>query len=440
MTTGQFGETCARLALVSDWLSVTTWNGTTGSSLVGDPASRLAASVLRAYSRMSHGEAAGPAASLQVDVRIGDCEVVLMADATALRSLMASAMAGALVRARHPANTGSAVPVWWPAPLSVNIPGSDCSTEGNGEGKRRDDGSLLIRVGAAASGERAHDSDRYGLCFWTEPIDVTAQGAPRCMVGNTLDESRAVFAEAGSTRGTCIDEDGSWEADDPWPKPISGVARWGSEGAIAWRNGDVSHVMWRDRPGGEVHDEAIPFRASLAYPQPDGSVWWTALSGGLWSWFQGEWRQLVETPPVMSLHVERDGVRLDPRGEDATFETRPRATDAFIWEPGTQSVTRRPVGPEGPIWSTSMTRGWTATAYPFADQIHLRHVDGAERVLVSPAPFSVAWAGRSLVTSTREGQLLVFRDILVQLERVRSADTAPGKKLAPVADAGSASH
>ena len=246
---------------------------------------------------------------------------------------------------------------------------------------------------------------------------VTGTGRD-CIIGGVLDDDHAVFAEVGGTRSIRVAADGRWDVHMEWPQPIAGVVRWGRDGAIAWRN---PQVMWRSRPDEPVRIDTIPFRASLAYPQPDGSVLWAAFSGGVWSWRPGgDWTQLVDSPPIMSLRFEDDVVvRLDPRGDDATFRQKPDVTDAYYWTTGTSEIARRPLGPDGPRWSVSSRNGWTASAFPWADQIGLDHVTGVKRLLVCAAPFTVAWAGDSLIVGTREGQLVCFDALWGTLEQTR---------------------
>jgi len=246
------------------------------------------------------------------------------------------------------------------------------------------------------------------------PMVLNADGRPSYMIGSVRDEHHALFAEVGGTGGICIDAHGRCLPDAPWPRPISGLVHWGEEGAVAWRN---PYVMWRDSPSGETGVDTLPFRASRAYPQQDGSIWWTACSGGVWSWVPGgPWQQLVDSPPIMSLHAERGAVRLDPRNDDFTFEKRPDATDAFLWTPGTRQLERRPLGAGGPCWSISTADAWTAHAFPYGNRIHLRRDNGTAVALACPGPFSVAWAGGSLVASTLHNRLLLFPGLLTWLQ------------------------
>ena len=328
------------------------------------------AAALRAYSAMTPAQPDSSDA-LSVFVSTGTRRRTLVADGASLRSAMADALAGTIVGVSDDAPRRIAA--WWPG---------ECAPIGR---------VAAARVGAADLGA--------------------------CTLGAVLDEGHVVFANLFNARSLRIDAGGRLDVHAEWPELISGIVRWGGDGAIAWRN---PYVMWRSRPDETVRMETIPFKASVAYPQPDGSVWWTAFSGGVWSWTPGgEWKQLVDSPPVMSLRVEDGLVRLDPRGDDSTFRRKPDATDAYYWTPGTSSVMRRPLGPDGPIWSTSSRNGWTASAFPWGDQIGLEHVGGQRRLLVCPRPFTVAWAGDSLVVSTREGQLTYFEKLWGTLDQGR---------------------
>lgn len=253
------------------------------------------------------------------------------------------------------------------------------------------------------------------------PVRVNSPETP-CMIGCAWDDQRAIFTVVNGTQGIRVYEDGTCVPDTPWPCTISGQVRWGVSGAIAWHSGD-QRVAWRMDPDGPVQTAPMPIAGARAYPQPDGSMWWTSVRGGLWSWTPGqEWRCLVDTPPLMGLQQRDGGVRLEPRGHNLSFAVRELLTEAFEWTPGTNSVAVVPLGPEGPCWATTRSGDWTALAYPQADAILLRHADGTEHVLTCHYPLNVAWAGASLVVSTGDAALWSFRGLRRHLTR-RAHDT-----------------
>jgi hypothetical protein len=253
------------------------------------------------------------------------------------------------------------------------------------------------------------------------PDTITGSGLRGCWIGGTLDESHALFTPAGEKRSVRVGADGSFTGDVEWPRPICGQVPWNGSGAIAWHN-DGAYVMWRRHRDGDIGVSDLPFVASLAFPRPDGSVWWTGFSGGLWSWMPGDgWHRLVDTPPILGMHDDGSAIRLEPAGEDAAFVARPMETHGYSWTPGAEKIERVPLDPRGPCWSSSSAEGWTALTYPRSDLVLLRHRDGTQHATACRYPFCVAWAGPSLVVSARGGELLLFRDLRTWLEGHRRA-------------------
>lgn len=326
---------------------------------------------------------------------------------------MAEALTGTLVSPPDQGQEETPVPAVWPA-LAISLPGGKSGTQ--------------LQVACAETSPKpsrpTQDSSDGGGLSWIMPVRLTGPALPLCMVGAVLDDTRALFAPVGGTRSIRVDSEGRYEPDTAWPHAICGQIPWRSAGAIAWHNASTSYVMWRDHPEGRVHEDTIPFVASLAFPRPDGSIWWTAFSGGLWSWMPGgSWERLADTPPILSLRNAGDVVQLDPAGVDPSFADRSALTERYVWRPGTTHVTTVPLGPEGPCWSSSAARGWTASAYPHADLVLLQHGAGACHALTCADPFNLAWAGSSLVVSSRHGQLIVFVGLQRWLERDRERDS-----------------
>jgi hypothetical protein len=86
--------------------------------------------------------------------------------------------------------------------------------------------------------------------------------------------------------------------------------------------------------------------------------------------------------------------------------------EASIWRRGADRVDPLPLGPEGVSWSISERDGWIAEAHPHADLIRITTPTGRTFDLACFFPFSVAWAGPSLVVvSTTSGHVLLFPNV-----------------------------
>lgn len=411
-------DTAARLGLVADALAVAATCGARAphAEHPGHATLPTAAAVLRAY-------AAAVDCSLQPsDTATRGSDALLAVTVSGRRYVqpcgcdargVAAALTGALVRV-HPDAAVRPAPHRLP-PLSITLPAVD-----SGDAVTLSLSMTPAAVPTAAERAPAPAWLPAARGQWPDevvlPVRVNTPAMP-CMIGSTWDEAHALFTVVNGTGGIRIGEDGAWVPDTEWPCPISGQVRWGAAGAIAWHSGD-RRVVWREHPDGAVHAAPMPVAGARAFPHPDGTILWTSVRGGLWSWTPGcEWRCLVDTPPLMGLQASGDHLRLEPRGQNLSFAVREPLTEAFAWTPGADRVTVLPLGPEGPCWDTARAGAWTALAYPHADAVLLRHVDGGEQVLTCHYPFNVAWAGPSLVVSTGEGSLWAFRDLLTRLTR-----------------------
>ena len=411
-TPQMFRDMCARLAVVADWLSALAWCerhdgvGATGMVVEAFPLS-VAAAVVRAYSEMPPASTSGGTAAHPVIVGMDqDQTVLLMAETGALRRRMADALSETLAARCDHAREDTPVPAVWPA-LAISLPGGTSGTQ-------------LQFTCAAASPTGSRPSKQSSDCrvlSWVMPVRLTGPALPPCMVGNALDNDHAAFAAVGGLEAILIDAHGRWERDAAWPRPISGWVRWGPRGAIAWHTEPTSYVMWRDHVNGPVHRDVIPFHVCLAFPQEDGSIWWTTFNGGLWSWTPGDhWRQLVHTPPTMAVQRTGSTVRLDPAGSDPRLRDRRPLREGFAWNPDSGTVEPIPLDAAGPCWSRASSGGWTAAAHPQSDCVLLSHRRQPSRALTCAYPFNVAWAGPSLLVSSGRGALLLFRDLLSHLD------------------------
>jgi hypothetical protein len=94
-----------------------------------------------------------------------------------------------------------------------------------------------------------------------------------------------------------------------------------------------------------------------------------------------------------------------------------RRRQGLSWHRRDNEWTAVPDGCLGPIWSVAHRHGWTATAYPHADTVIVR-VEGLPAWHVAAYyPTGVAWAGRSLVVTNVDGEVLLFDKLTDALGR-----------------------
>jgi hypothetical protein len=90
--------------------------------------------------------------------------------------------------------------------------------------------------------------------------------------------------------------------------------------------------------------------------------------------------------------------------------------EALLWNRPTGRVDRIALGPEGVSWSISVDAGWTAEGHPHADLVRIGSPAGRAFELACFFPFSVAWAGCSLVVVSTTASAVMFfphlRDVL----------------------------
>jgi hypothetical protein len=260
---------------------------------------------------------------------------------------------------------------------------------------------------------------------WLEPVLLTDRGVPPSIYGASLADGRVLLTPIAGRCSVAIDERGEPTNRESWPRPINGERPWGdSGGAVAWSNARGSAcVLHRPAAGAPATTMDVDFTPSGGLVTPDGLVYWAATSGGLWQWRPGESvRCVADTPPVFGIRQEADGAfRLDPWAHDEHgFTTRHLTGEAWIWRPDTGRLDRRPLDPDGPGWSETRAGEWRAEACPHADTVRFRHADGTRVRLACYFPVTVGWAGRSLiVVSSTAGDVLLFANLLDELERIR---------------------
>ena len=245
------------------------------------------------------------------------------------------------------------------------------------------------------------------------PPVVLEHHLPRCLFATTLNGREALLGGLFTEHGYAVGENGAVRLASTWPRRIIGEVPWGQDGgALAWCNdeGD-SALLLRPAAGVPAEIHPLPFRPTLPLPRPDGSVLWSSYFGGLWSWHpQQGTRLLANAPPAIGIRAHGNGVRLDPATKgDAGHTVNVIKREALLWRPGATSLQPLPLGPAGLSWSQSERQGWTAEAHPHADLVAITSPAGRHFHLACVSPFSVAWAGQSLVVvSTTAGMVIRF--------------------------------
>lgn len=245
---------------------------------------------------------------------------------------------------------------------------------------------------------------------------------PSCLLAAVLNEREAVLAGLHQAVSFAVDQDGRVRPLSIWPRPVVGEVPWGVQGgALAWHNtADGPYIMLRRTADGPVDIHAVPFQPAWPLIEPDGGTFWSSYVGGLWSWHPERGSRLeADAPPCIGIRPSAGGIRLDPATKDDRLGTvRMEWHKGWCWERSTGVAAPFELGPEGLSWSISTHAGWTAEAHPQADLVRIGSPDGREFLLACYFPFSVAWAGGSLVvTSTTSGCVLLFPHLTDALQR-----------------------
>jgi hypothetical protein len=228
-----------------------------------------------------------------------------------------------------------------------------------------------------------------------------------------------VLGAVHSHKSFALDEEGHVRPLSTWPRPMIAEVPWGTEGgALAWNAAEEgSYMMLRRDASAEPEISPVPFGPSWPLVEADGRTLWSSYFGGLWSWHpDGSARLEADIPPTLGIRREAADVRLDPVTTDEYGTVRMPLYEALLWHPSTGRVDPLALGPEGVSWSISVDAGWTAEGHPHADLVRIISPGGRAFELACYYPFSVAWAGRSLVVvSTTTSVVLFFphlRDVL----------------------------
>jgi hypothetical protein len=257
------------------------------------------------------------------------------------------------------------------------------------------------------------------------PRVLTDSGAARSVFAYSADGG-AVCAGLNQRSSVLIREDGSLEPHSEWPRPINGELPFGNGGAIAWSvgaatwpNGGAGHVMHRSGPDEPVTIESLPFGPSAGV-WAHGRMHWTCFPFGIGTWAPGEPATFALADLTLyGVHADATGLVLHPRVRSASGNTL-RRLSREAWRL-TAGAAREPValGPFGSVSSQSVRSDWTAIAYPEADLIRIDSASGQSFSMTCYYPFMVAWAGRSLVVCTTDGDILLFERLIDVLEGLR---------------------
>jgi hypothetical protein len=280
-------------------------------------------------------------------------------------------------------------------------------------------GGVRWRLDLDPAGESAMSRTRFLAATRTAPRMVLSDRLPRGLAACTLNAHEAVLGAVHTHESFAVDENGSVRQLSTWPRPLIAEVPWGTEGgALAWHGAEEgSYIMVRRTASAEPEISPVAFGPSWPLVEADGRTLWSSYFGGLWSWHpDGASRLEADIPPTMGIRRQAGGVRLDPITRRGTSVVRMPLSEALLWYPDTGHVDALALGPAGVSWSISVDDGWTAEGHPHADLVRITSPSGRAFALACYFPFSVAWAGRSLVVlSTTSGIVLFFprlRDVL----------------------------
>ena len=267
------------------------------------------------------------------------------------------------------------------------------------------------------------------------PDVLSERGLPRAWRCATAGDGHAVVTPITGVDSVRVSSDGTWEIGESWPCDISGEVAWGlAGGAIAW-NRSTRTLLRRPAAGAVPVVEAVSFEPVCVALLPGGAAVWYAADGTLWDWLPGApGRFLAQAPVCGGLFVDGAELALAPiiRDEQGHL-TRQRLYYEWRYDVRSSSLRRVDAGLDGQCLALAVHQDWTARAFSFSDVVRLDERDGRSVLLACPGPFGVAWAGPSLLVTTLDSQVLLFRDLARRLStwpidsRIAAGDTAPLK-------------
>ena len=297
----------------------------------------------------------------------------------------------------------------------------------------------LARVGAparvASIGVRVGRADaRRSWGPLMTPRVLTDEGVVRGVLPYSTPEGAVCTALRGA-ESFLVREDGSVAPGLRWPRPINGQLPLGDGGAVAWSvgtarwpDGGSGYVMHCTGPHDEPKIEPLPF-APQAGTWWRGRFYWACFPFGVGSWAPGETPEFALPEfTLFSVHGNGAALLLGPRTRtNDGAAVRRLVTEGWLWQPG-QVPCATALGPCGVASSRAVSTIWTAVAHPEADVVQLERTDGVVVAMTCYYPFGVAWAGRSLLVSTADGELLLFEHLTDELDRwiVHAGSTTRG--------------
>jgi hypothetical protein len=256
------------------------------------------------------------------------------------------------------------------------------------------------------------------------PRVLTDEGVVRGVVPYSTDAGAVCTVLRGS-ESFLVRENGAIEPGVRWPRPINGQLPFGDGGAVAWSvgtarwpDGGSGYVMSRTGPNDEPTIEPLPF-APQAGTWWRGRLYWACFPFGVGSWAPGE-APAFALPDLTLFSVQGDDTDLvlGPRARTTYGAAERRlVTEGWRWQPG-HAPQAAVLGPHGVASSRAASADWTAIAYPEADLVQLEHAGGVVVSMRCYYPFTVAWAGRSLLVSTADGELLLFEHLKDVMDRM----------------------
>jgi hypothetical protein len=286
-------------------------------------------------------------------------------------------------------------------------------------GLRIESGGVRWRLDLDPAGDSAFSRTRFLAATRAAPPTLLGDRLPRCLAACTLNAREAVLGAVHTHESFALDEDGMVRPLSTWPHPMIAEVPWGTEGgALAWNAAEEgSYMMLRRDASAEPEISPVPFGPSWPLVEANGRTLWSSYFGGLWSWHpDGSARLEADIPPTLGIRRVAADVRLDPVATDESGPIRMPVSEALLWHPSTGRVDPLALGPEGVSWSISVDAGWTAEGHPHADVVRIISPGGRSFDLACYYPFSVAWAGRSLVVVSTTSSVVLFfphlRDVL----------------------------
>lgn len=245
----------------------------------------------------------------------------------------------------------------------------------------------------------------------------------RCLFASSAGQPARVTTLMGRT-SWLVDEDGASSAETSWPEPVLGVAAFGASGLVAWSPSGTPALWIRSDPAAEARRIELPFAPAVGRVVND-RVYLAGVSGGLWSWDPVRGTQVVaDCEPLRGLHPDSGGLRLDPVQLSYTGTTTAvPLRRAWRLDLSSGELEAIALDGRGPTWSMSRSAsGWIARAFPCAGSVELESPAGGHFTLICPFPFSVAWAGESLVvTCTTAGEVWFYDRLASALQRLTSS-------------------